>query len=234
MDFLQAQETLNFMEWILRAVIGFFFMLIVAKLIGQRAISQLRLLDFVIALVVGNIIAHPLSDEHLGMKGAMTTTIVLVVLYTFGLFISLKLTRIGKFLDPDPFPLIKEGEILYKGLKKARISIDYLLAELRKEKIEDVKKVALALWESDGKLSIFLDPQYVAITPSTYQMTTKPFDLPQTVIREGKIVHHTLEEKNKDEEWLVDTLMQTHQTGIRNVLLATIDGENNLRVFFYR
>ena len=234
MDFLQAQETLNFMEWILRAVIGFFFMLIVAKLIGQRAISQLRLLDFVIALVVGNIIAHPLSDEHLGMKGAMTTTIVLVVLYTFGLFISLKLTRIGKFLDPDPFPLIKEGEILYKGLKKARISIDYLLAELRKEKIEDVKKVALALWESDGKLSIFLDPQYEPITPSTYQMTTKPFDLPQTVIREGKIVHHTLEEKNKDEGWLVDTLMQTHQTGIRNVLLATIDGENNLRVFFYR
>ena len=234
MDFLQAQETLNFMEWILRAVIGFFFMLIVAKLMGQRAISQLRLLDFVIALVVGNIIAHPLSDEHLGMKGSMITTIVLVVLYTGGLFISLKSTRIGKFLDPEPFPLIKEGEILYKGLKKARISIDHLLAELRKEKIEDVKKVALALWESDGKLSIFLDPQYEAITPSTYQMTTKPFDLPQTIIREGKIVHHTLKEKNKDEGWLVDTLNQTHQTGIQNVLLATIDGEYNLRVFFYK
>lgn len=234
MDLLQGQETLNSMEWILRAVIAFFFLLIVTKLMGQRAISQLRLLDFVIALVLGNIIAHPLSDENLGLKGSMITTLVLLVLYTGGLLISLKSTRIEKFLDPAPFPLIKEGEIIYNSLKKARISVNHLLAELRKEKIEDVKKVALALWESDGKLSIFLDPQYEAITPSTYQMTTEPFDLPQTVIKEGKIVHHTLKEKNKDEGWLVHTLNQTHQTEIQNVLLATIDGKNNLKVFFYK
>ena len=63
MDFLQAQETLTNMEWIFRAIIAFFFLLIVAKVLGQRTISQLRLLDFVIALVIGNIIAHPLSDE---------------------------------------------------------------------------------------------------------------------------------------------------------------------------
>ncbi len=230
-DFLQGQETLNSIEWILRAVIAFFFLLIVVKLMGQRAISQLRLLDFVIALVLGNIIAHPLSDENLGMKGSMITTVVLVVLYTGGLLINLKSTRIEKFLDPAPFPLIKDGEIIYKGLKKARISIDHLLAELRKEKIEDVKKVAIALWESDGKLSIFLDPQYMAITPSTYQMKTEPFDLPQTVIKEGKIDLTILKKINKDEDWLNKTLITSHQTEVKNVLLATLDNKNNLQVF---
>nr|WP_308162543.1 DUF421 domain-containing protein [Bacillus sp. ISL-7] len=234
LNFFHSQETLSIIEWILRAIIGFFFLLIVAKIMGQRAISQLRLLDFVIALVIGNIIAHPLSDEHLGMKGSMITTVVLVALYTGGILVSLKSALIDKFLDPAPFPLIKEGEIIYKALKKARISVNHLLAELRKEKVEDIKKVALALWESDGKLSIFLDPQYAAITPSTYQMKTEPFDLPQTVIKEGKIVHHTLKEKNKDEGWLVHTLNQTHQTEIQNVLLATIDGKNNLKVFYYK
>jgi uncharacterized membrane protein YcaP (DUF421 family) len=231
LDFMQGQETLNTIEWVLRAVIAFFFLLIVAKLMGQRAISQLRLLDFVIALVLGNIIAHPLSDEKLGMQGSMITTIVLVVLYTGGLLISLKSTHIEKFLDPAPFPLIKEGEIIYKGLKKARISIDHLLAELRKEKIEDVKKVALALWESDGKLSIFLDPQYVAISPSTYQMKTEPFDLPQTIIKEGKIDFTILKKINKDEDWLNKTLITSHQTEVQNVLLATLDNKNNLQVF---
>ena len=80
MDFLQGQETLTTIEWILRAIIAFFFLLTVAKLLGQRTISQLRLLDFVMTLVIGNIIAHPLSDEHLGLKGSMITTTVLVVL----------------------------------------------------------------------------------------------------------------------------------------------------------
>lgn len=70
MGFFQGQETLTSTKWILRAEIIFFFLLIVVKMMGQRSISHLRLIDFVIALVLGNIIAHPLSDEKLGMKGS--------------------------------------------------------------------------------------------------------------------------------------------------------------------
>jgi uncharacterized membrane protein YcaP (DUF421 family) len=105
---------------------------------------------------------------------------------------------------------------------------------LRKEKIEDVKKVALALWESDGKLSIFLDPQYEAITPSTYQMKTEPFDLPKTIIKEGKINSQALKQINKEESWLITTLKNLYQTEVNNVLLATIDRKNNLQVFSYK
>lgn len=101
---------------------------------GQRAISQLRLLDFVIALVIGNIIAHPLSDERLGLKGSVVTTIVLVSLYLCGIFLILKWPWFRKLITPPPINLVKDGEIIYKGLKKARISIDVLLEELREEK----------------------------------------------------------------------------------------------------
>ena len=155
MDFLYSQDTLTSFEWILRAIIAFFFLLIIAKLLGQRSISQLRLLDFVITLVIGNIIAHPLSDEHLGLKGSIITTLVLVILYLGAIFITLKIPRLRKFFDNSPITIVQNGEILYKGLKKARISIDILLEELRKEKVDDVKKVSLAIWEPDGKISVF-------------------------------------------------------------------------------
>ncbi|MEH7375017.1 DUF421 domain-containing protein [Neobacillus drentensis] len=234
MSFFHSQETLSSIEWILRAVIGFFFLLIVAKIMGQRAISQLRLLDFVIALVLGNIIAHPLSDEKLGMKGSMITTVVLVVLYTGGLFISLKSSRIEKFLNPAPFQLIKEGEINYKGLKKARISIDHLLAELRKEKVADIKKVALAFWEPDGKISIFLDPKYEALTPANYQKKIEPFDLPRTIIKEGKIDFTALQQIRVEEGWIVNQLKTLHQVEVSNVLLGTIDCQKNLQIFLYK
>lgn len=234
LDFFHSQETLSTFEWILRAIIAFFFLLIVAKFMGQRAISQLRLLDFVIALVLGNIIAHPLSDERLGLKGSMITTIVLVVLYTGGLFISIKSTRIEKFLDPAPFPLIKNGEINYKGLKKAKISIDHLLAELRKEKVENVKKVALALWESDGKISIFLDSKYQALTPASYRMKIEPFDLPKTIIKEGKIDFSVMQQINVEEEWIVNTLKTLYQVEVGEVLLGTVDSKNNVKVFLFK
>jgi uncharacterized membrane protein YcaP (DUF421 family) len=233
MNFFNSQESLTTIEWVLRAIVAYFFLIIVAKAMGQRSIAQLRLIDFAIALIIGNILAHPLSDEHLGLKGSLTTTVVLVLLYIGSVYTILKFPRIRNLITPPPITLVKDGEIISKGLKKARISIDILLEELREEKVEDVKKVALALWEADGKVSVFLDPKYEAITPSTYNFVTEPFDLPKTIIKEGKIELHELRQLNKDEGWLINTLRSQYQTEVGNVLLATIDRKNNLSLFLY-
>lgn len=233
MHFFHGQDSLSILEWSLRAAIIFIFVIFTVKIMGSRAISQLRLLDFVIALMLGNIIAHPLSDHRIGLKGSIISTLVIVVLYLLGIFLSLKWPGLRRIINSKPFPLIKEGEILYKGLKRARISIEDLLAELRKEKIEDIKKVALAIWETDGGISFFLEPQFQAITPSFYQLQTEPFDLPQTIIREGRIDYSVLRKIGKEEEWLTHTLMSSHHTDINNILLATIDSKNNLKVFLY-
>ncbi|MGG3800375.1 DUF421 domain-containing protein [Metabacillus fastidiosus] len=234
MDFFQSQETLTITEWTLRAVVAFFFLVIVAKLLGQRAISQLRLLDFVIALVIGNIIAHPLSDEKLGLKGSVTTTSVLVILYLGGIFMILKWPWFRRLINHAPITIIQDGEILYKGLKKARITIDVLLEELREAKVEDMKKVALAIWEANGKISFFLEPKYEPLTPASLQMEPEPFDLPRTIIKEGKINFEELKQINKDKIWVVSNLERLYQTEAKNVLLATLDKKDNLKVFLYK
>ncbi|MEG1131995.1 MAG: DUF421 domain-containing protein [Romboutsia sp.] len=234
MDFLHGQETLSTIDWILRAIIAFFFLLAIAKLLGQRSLSQLRLLDFAITLVIGNIIAHPLSDEKLGLTGSIITTLVLVVLYLGGVFIVLKFPSLRRLINNSPITVVQNGEILYSGLKKARISIDVLLEELREEKVEDVKKVVLATWEPDGKISVFLHPQYEPITPSSLHIETEPFNFPRTIIKEGKINFNELKELHKDEAWVVSKLENLYQTGVKNVLLATLDNKNNLKVFLYK
>ncbi|GFZ32383.1 DUF421 domain-containing protein [Clostridium zeae] len=234
MDFLYSQESLSVVEWILRAIIAFFFLLVVARTLGQRAISQLRLIDFVISLVIGNIIAHPLSDEHLGLEGSMITTIVLVLLYLGGIFSMLEFPYIRKLINSHPIIVVKDGEIFYEGLKKARISIDVLLEELREAKVEDVKKVALAIWEANGKFSVFLNPKYEPITPLHYQIETAPFNMPRSIIKDGKIDYKELAHIQKDEHWLVSSLESSYQTKVKNVLLATVDDEYNLKVFLYK
>jgi uncharacterized membrane protein YcaP (DUF421 family) len=234
MDFLQGKETLTAIEWILRAITAFFFLVTVARVLGQRTMSQLRLLDFVIALVIGNIIAHPLSDEKLGLEGSIISTIVLVVLYLAGIFSTLRFPTLRRLLTNASITVVKDGEILYKGLKKARISIDILLEELREAKVEDVKKVALAIWEADGKISVFLHPKYDPITPSYYRAETEPFNLPRTIVKEGKINSKELKQIHRDEDWVISSLKNLYQTEVKNVLLATVDNKGTLKIFLYK
>ncbi|MBS4176794.1 DUF421 domain-containing protein [Lederbergia citrea] len=234
MDFFQSQESLNSFQWILRAVVAYLFLLFVAKLMGQRSISQLNFLDFVIALSIGNIIAHPLSDEKLGFKGSLISTSVLASLYIISVFVSLKSNRVNKFFDTPPMPLIENGNIIYKNLAKARVSIDFILSELRKEKIEDPEKVALAMWEAGGTLSIFLKPQYQNVTREDMNLPSKVFSIPRTVIKEGKIDSSELRESGNTEKWLLKQIQQTYKADIKDILLATVDNKGQVKVFLYK
>lgn len=234
MDFFNSQESLSILEWVYRAFVAFVFLVIVAKLLGQRTLSQLRLLDFVIALVIGNIIAHPLSDQRIGMKESMVTTAVLVILYLIGIYLVLNIHWFRKLITPLPIEIIQNGEIHYQGLKKARITLDILLEELREKKVDDIKKVALAIWEANGNISIFLEPQYEPATAAACQIETDPFELPRTIIKEGIIVSKGLSEMKKDEAWLRAELERVYHTEVKNVLLATIDSKESLKVFYYK
>ena len=233
MDFFHGQESLVAIQWILRAVVIFFFMLFAAKLMGQRSISQLRLLDFVMALTIGNIVAHPLSDAKLGLKGSMITVSVLVILYIASVFVSLKSTKIRKLLDAPPIPIIENGQIIYKGLAKARISLDHLLSEARKEKIDDIQKVAHALWESDGTISYFLKSQNQTVTRGDLQLIPKGFALQKPVIKEGIIDFNELNQMGKDDIWLRNTIKTTHNVELNEILLATIDKNDQIKLFLY-
>ncbi|MGE7673171.1 DUF421 domain-containing protein [Lysinibacillus sp. NPDC094403] len=234
MDFFHGQESLTGIQWILRAIVAFFFLLFATKILGQRSISQLRLLDFAMAISLGNIIAHPLSDERLGMKGSMITMSVLVILYTVGVLFTLKWSLFQNFLDPPPIPLIKNGQIISANLRKARITVDYLLSELRKEKIEDVQKIALVLWEPDGTISSFLYPQHQTPTRADLKIVPEPFSLPSVLIKEGKIDYRQLSKTKFTEDWLKNQITSIYNGEIRDVLLATIDQHDNLQVFLYK
>ncbi|WNB91256.1 DUF421 domain-containing protein [Bacillus sp. NEB1478] len=233
LDFYQSQESLTAIEWILRAIFAFFFLLLAVKLMGQRTISQLRLLDFIIALIFGNIMAHPLSDQHLGLKGSFITMTVMIILYVGFTWIGLHWNPLRKLIDPAPLMVVKNGQILYHNLKKARISIDILLSELRKHRVTDIQQVALALFESNGTVTSFLHPQFQTVTPKDMNFPPKPFDYPQIIIKEGKINHKELFETGKSKDWLIQQL-QNRQTKLSEVLLATLDHHDNLHLMYFK
>lgn len=233
MDFFNSQETLTDMEWILRSFVSFFFLLFVAKLLGQRSISQLRFLDFIIALTLGNIIAHPLSDEELGLKGSMITTFVLIVLYVACTWLGLKWPMFKQFLEPQPLPLVRNGEVQFHNLSKARVSVEFLFSELRKEKVEDIQKISLAIWEPGGTISIFMETPYQPLTPSDMKLETQPFNLIRPIIVEGNINMPLLKELGKDPLWLKEKIAANYRS-ISDVSLATIDYNENVRVYSHK
>ena len=104
---------------------------------------------------------------------------------------------------------------------------------LGKKKLTSIDKVSLALWEADGTLSIFLNSQYQTVTPSDLQLTTKTFLFPHTVIKEGKIIFKELAQMGKDANWLKHQIKNTYNLDIHDILLATLDDNDHIKICVY-
>ncbi|MGD6792607.1 DUF421 domain-containing protein [Metabacillus indicus] len=233
MSFFEGQDTLTAIQWSIRAVIAFFFLVLAAKVMGQRSISQLRLLDFVIALIIGNIVAHPLADQRTGMAGSMITMSVLIFLYFSSIFISLKFPVFRKMMNAAPISVIHEGTIHYGNLKKARLTLEDLLLELRKQQVEDPSKVAKALFESDGQISLFLKTEHQPVSNKALGIASEPFELPVTIIKEGILLEENLLLVSKNKEWLQTELQNVFQKNISDILLGTVTFSGKLKIFLY-
>ncbi len=69
-------------------------------------------------------------------------------------WLSFRFPGFQRILSPIPLPLIKEGVILRKNLRKELITIEELMAALRENGIEDIRTVKAAFMESDGRISV--------------------------------------------------------------------------------
>ena len=114
--------------------------------------------------------------------------------------------------------------------------MDALLAELRKEQVEDVKKVALSGFNRslEEQSLFFLYPQYNPITQSNIHSNIEPFDFPKIIIKEKKINYDELHRLGKDEQWLLHQIKTTYNVSINDVLLATLENNDNLKVYLYK
>ncbi|MGG2095541.1 DUF421 domain-containing protein [Bacillus sp. S13(2024)] len=215
-------------EWMLRAILAYMFLIIVAKAMGQRSIAQLRFLDLVLVLLLGGNISNALSDERVGLLGSLITTFVLVVLHIVSSILTLKVDWWRRFLEPAPIILIHNGSVQFNNLKKARITVEYLFSELRLQGITDIQTVKLALWEASGVVSVFQYAAHETISRKDMKIYVEQSPITFVLVKNGSIQKDVLALIEKTEEWVKDELKQ--RGPIQLIELATVDEKGQINI----
>ncbi|MEH7459072.1 hypothetical protein CON65_04780 [Bacillus pseudomycoides] len=228
MHIFEGTHHLSIIEWVIRAIIAYIFLIFVAKAMGQRSIAQLRFLDVVLVLLLEGNLSNALSDERVGLLGSMITTFMLIALYIVSSVLTLKWDRWRRFLEPSPIILIHNGLIDFSNLKKARITVEYLFSELRLQNASDIKTIRLALWESSGTVSVFQYPEYETVSRLDMKVAGKKSPISFILVKDGKIQRDVLTLLGKTETWAKEELSK--KASIEWIQLATIDEMEKINI----
>ncbi|MCF8011031.1 MAG: DUF421 domain-containing protein [Clostridiales bacterium] len=228
MSFWESQESLTVLQWFLRAVVIYFYMLLLTKLMGQREIGQLRLFDFIIAVTVGSILGGVLSSSNNSLTGPFVTLTTLAATQIFLSYIALNFSRIRRVIAEEPIILIQNGQLLEQAMKKTKINLDTLMSQLRQKNFFNPGNVEFAVLEPNGKLSVIPKSQSRPVTPADLSITTKYEGYPVMLIEDGNIIQDNLNRNNLSESWLMEQLKKFNIQSPDELLVAMLDTTGNL------
>lgn len=221
-------EDWNFVEMIMRTTITFFVLLLMTRLMGGKQLSQLTFFNYITGIALGSIAAKFTSNVETNFLNGMTSLLWWSLLTLLIGYITMQSTRARRTIDGGPIIVIKQGKILEHKLKKIRLSIDDLSMLLREQQVFSYADVEMAVFESNGKLSIMLKEENLPVTKKDQQIRTiKPKYIPTALISDGKIIEQNLREAGLTHEWLQSQLSLLH-TNLTDVFYLELQKDGSL------
>lgn len=217
----------------LRAVVAFFLVLFLTRLIGKGQMGQLTVSDFVNAIAIGSIAANMATDHKENASYYVIGIIVFAALTYLTNFLALKFRPVRKVLEGEPTVVIQNGKMLEKNMRKMLYSVDHLLMQLREKNVFNIADVEFAVAEPNGKLSVLLKSQHQSVTAQDLQLPTRYEGMVSEIIMDGKIIKQNLAQNNLTEDWLYNELKKQGITDPRQVALASLDTDGKLYVDKY-
>lgn len=129
-------------------------LLVLLRLSGARALAKMRAFDFTVTVAIGSLLATGMVSADLTYLGAALAMGLLLAaqwLMAQGIRRSPVLRRIA---TADPVVLVREGEVLEEGLRRARVGRTDVHQAARGAGLGDLSDVAAMIMETDGTVSV--------------------------------------------------------------------------------
>jgi uncharacterized membrane protein YcaP (DUF421 family) len=137
----------------LRALLVYIVMLFVMRLLGKRTIGNFSAFDLLVALMLGEVVDEIIYGD-VSLAQGMVAIFVLAAVEYANSWLSYGSAAANRWLEGEPTPLVVDGALQRDGMRKERMHERDVLAELRLEGIDDLRKVKRATLETDGEVSV--------------------------------------------------------------------------------
>lgn len=143
------------MEAVIRGAGVYVILLLIVRLSGRRAMSEMTAFDFVLLLIVAETTQQALLGEDFSLTNAF---VLIVTLFAIDILLSVVKRRssvIQLVLDGSPTVLVSNGKVDERALRRARLSLEEVLEAARsKHGLERLDQIKSAVMEARGSISI--------------------------------------------------------------------------------
>ena len=141
------------MDLVIRAAVGFAFLLVLTRAVGRRELSSLEPFDLILLIVIGDLLQQGITQNDYSVTCLLLVGSTIALLTVAVSYASFRFPRIRPLIDGEPVIVVQDGEPIARNLRRNRITLGELAASARVEGIARIADVQWAVLETSGKIS---------------------------------------------------------------------------------
>ena len=193
----------------------YIYLSVLLRIFGKKEFSQLNVFDFVVFLIIAEIMTDTVGNEDFTFFHGVIATVTLIVVDRLVSMVTLKSKKLRDIFEGRPTYIIFKGKLNQEKMKEQRYTVDDLSHHLRVIDIDSISKVEFALLETNGSLSIIPKDECCV-------------ELPDALICDGIVDEDNLKLLNRDLNWLKKELKKQHIDHIEDVFYCILEKDKLL------
>lgn len=142
------------MTAIFRAILGYYFLVFIMRVVGRRPGRQMTPMEFVLIFFSGGLTLTAIVADERSITNALCQIMAIAVAHYFLAWIRQKSPAIGRAVDGTPMVLLQKGQWHIEAMDGTLIKDDDVMAAARERGLETLDQIDYAVYERSGEISV--------------------------------------------------------------------------------
>ncbi|MGH2834277.1 MAG: DUF421 domain-containing protein [Solirubrobacteraceae bacterium] len=141
------------MDLVIRAVVVFFFIFLVTRVVGRRQLGELEPFDLILLVVLGDLVQQGITQSDESVTGTLIVISTIALLSVLVSWATFRFKALRMLTEGEPIVLVHEGQPIERNMRRERITLADIQEEARQSQITSITDLQWAILENDGQIS---------------------------------------------------------------------------------
>jgi uncharacterized membrane protein YcaP (DUF421 family) len=142
------------MSAVLRAIMGYYFLVFMMRIAGRRPGRQLTPVDFILVFFSGGLILSTTVADDKSLVNAFSQIVAIAAAHYLLVALRSRWPGFGRMVDGTPLVLLERGQWHHQTMKSMLIQDSDVMAMARDRGLENLEQIEYAVLERNGQISI--------------------------------------------------------------------------------
>lgn len=136
------------------ALVVYVVVVVLVRIAGKRATSQLTNFDWIVTVAIGSIAGSTIIQKDLGLFNGLSAIFALLAVQWIVTAVSARWKPFSQLVSPRPTIVLYRGEFQRDAMRSERLTEQEVISAVRASGFARIEEVGAVILEADGKFSV--------------------------------------------------------------------------------